>query len=130
MSWSGPTDASGIWKYHLKVIENWGIYWDKVDKDVTGTSYTLSTSEALQWESNYVWRLYATDVAGNSGSYSTQWNFTTHDNVAPSTPGTPDMDSGSDSGQYTTDNITNDNTPTFSWAASTDNAGGSGLGGL
>ncbi|MFA6134985.1 MAG: Ig-like domain-containing protein, partial [Phycisphaerae bacterium] len=32
VSWSAPSDASGIWKYHLKVIENWGVYWDKVDK--------------------------------------------------------------------------------------------------
>ena len=88
-----------------------GLYIDKVDKDVTGTSYTLGSSEGLQWEKNYTWRLYAVDALSQAGNYTTQWNFTTHDNVAPSTPGTPDMDSGSDSGQYTTDNITNDNTP-------------------
>ena len=37
------------------------------------------------------------------GSYTTEWNFTTHDGTAPSTPGTPDMDSGSDNGSSQTD---------------------------
>ena len=130
VQWNAANDTNGIWKYHLKVVENWLPYWDKVDKDVGNvTAYTLSSSEALEWEENYVWRLYAVDVAGNSGNYTGERNFSTHDGTAPSTPDTPDLDPGSDSGQSNSDKITNDNTPTFSWAASSDNSGGSGLDG-
>ena len=120
LQWSAASDTNGIWKYHLKVVENWLPYYDKVDKDVTGTSYALLSSEALQWEKNYVWRLYAVDTAGNDGSYTTEWNFTVDDVISPTAPGTPDMASGSDSGSSSSDNITNDNTPSFTWTASSD----------
>jgi hypothetical protein len=35
------------------------------------------------------------------------------DTMAPAAPGTPDLDAGSDNGISSTDNLTNDNTPTF-----------------
>jgi len=41
----------------------------------------------------------------------------TSDTTAPSTPGTPDLVAGSDSGQSSTDNVTNDNTPDISVTA-------------
>jgi cysteine-rich repeat protein len=51
----------------------------------------------------------------NAGGTSTASGplVVTIDTVAPSAPGTPDMDSGSDSGTSNSDNITNDDTPTF-----------------
>ena len=50
LTWSAASDGygSGVAKYHLRVFENWGLFLDKVDKDVTGTSYALTASEALQ----------------------------------------------------------------------------------
>jgi pimeloyl-ACP methyl ester carboxylesterase len=88
LTWLAASDGygSGVAKYHLKVFENWGLYIDKVDKDVTGTSYTLNDSEALQWGKNYGWRIYAIDGAGNSGAYTSNWYFTVQDNVKPHNP--------------------------------------------
>ena len=94
LSWSAASDGSGsgVTKYHLKVFQNWGVYWDIVDKDVTGTSYTLNESEALQWGQNYGWRIYAIDAVGNSGDYTGNRYFTVQDpnptisRVSPSSP--------------------------------------------
>ncbi|WP_440958142.1 Ig-like domain-containing protein [Oceanicaulis sp. LC35] len=41
----------------------------------------------------------------------------TVDNTAPAAPSTPDLDAGSDTGSSSTDNITNDTTPTFTGTA-------------
>ncbi len=53
-----------------------------------------------------------TDIAGNESSPSNSISITV-DNTAPATSGAPDMTAGTDSGISSTDNITNDNTPTF-----------------
>ncbi len=53
----------------------------------------------------------ATDAAGNT---TTATHNITVDTVAPASPGTPDLIATSDKGVSSTDNITNDNTPTFS----------------
>ena len=53
-----------------------------------------------------------TDAAGNVGSQVT--NIKVKDTVAPAVPFAPDLDSGSDTGSLSTDDITSDNTPTFS----------------
>jgi hypothetical protein len=64
-----------------------------------------------------------TDAAGNgagtNGYVAAYTSGSTHtvDRVAPAAPSTPDMASGSDSGSSTTDDITNDTTPTFSGTA-------------
>ena len=123
--WDAPLASADIWKYHLEVIENWGAHTKIVDKDITpdadvmSGSYTLDSSESLQWDKNYIWHVYAADVAGNVGSYGDQ-SLSPHDTTPPTTPGAADLDSASDSGKYDNDNITNDRTPTFTWAASDD----------
>ncbi len=54
----------------------------------------------------------ALDIAGNERISSGL--TVTIETAAPSAPGTPDLDSGSDTGISNTDNITNDTTPQFS----------------
>lgn len=56
------------------------------------------------------------DVAGNIGSTVSPALNVTIDTVAPGAPSTPDLLAASDSGQSSTDNITNDATPTFALA--------------
>ncbi|MFI5377668.1 MAG: Ig-like domain-containing protein [Tepidisphaerales bacterium] len=58
----------------------------------------------------------AMDVAGNAAPLSEVLTVTL-DTEAPDTPPAPDLDAGSDSGISNTDNITNDNTPTFNITA-------------
>ncbi|MBD1581572.1 tandem-95 repeat protein [Pseudoalteromonas sp. S16_S37] len=62
---------------------------------------------------------YVICVQTSDGTTTFQKSFTitVNDNVAPNAPSTPDLDSGSDSGASSTDNITNDATPTFSGTA-------------
>jgi hypothetical protein len=59
----------------------------------------------------------ALDAAGNRSSDSSILSVT-FDRTAPSAPSAPDLQSGSDSGVSSTDNITNDYTPTFDVSAS------------
>ncbi len=60
-----------------------------------------------------------TDVAGNESVQSDTWSITV-DTTAPATvPGTPDLVAASDTGSSTTDNITNDTTPTFEGTGAT-----------
>jgi YVTN family beta-propeller protein len=56
------------------------------------------------------------DPAGNVGPASTALSVTV-DTAAPSSPAAPDLDTASDSGASSADNLTNDSTPTFNGAA-------------
>jgi subtilisin-like proprotein convertase family protein len=58
----------------------------------------------------------ATDTLGNVGAMSSGLAITI-DTTAPAAPTTPDMTAGTDSGSSNSDNITNDNTPTFTGTA-------------
>ena len=49
------------------------------------------------------------------------------DSTAPGRPGTTDMNNSDDSGYSSTDNITDDSSPRFTWGAAQDNSGGSGI---
>jgi DNA-binding protein len=60
-----------------------------------------------------------TDAAGNTGSGTTDSNNYAIDSVAPNAPSTPDLAVGSDSGSSSTDDITNDATPTLTGTAET-----------
>ncbi|HEX2766115.1 MAG TPA: Ig-like domain-containing protein, partial [Candidatus Limnocylindria bacterium] len=57
-----------------------------------------------------------TDTAGN-GNALTSGPTVTVDRTAPAAPSTPDLDAASDSGSSSTDNVTNDQTPTFNGTA-------------
>ncbi len=58
----------------------------------------------------------ATDLAGNVSAASSALAVTI-DTTAPGAPSEPDLDVGSDTGDSNTDDVTADNTPTFSGAA-------------
>ncbi|OZI61960.1 Ig-like domain-containing protein [Bordetella genomosp. 11] len=94
----GSLDNGGTWTDITSKVSGTSLAWDGV---------VLSGSNAI--------RLKVTDAAGNDGTVAAQ--AYTLDTVAPATPSTPDMTLGSDSGASSSDNITNDATPTFTGAA-------------
>ncbi|MDP3515768.1 MAG: Ig-like domain-containing protein, partial [Pseudohongiella sp.] len=59
----------------------------------------------------------ATDIAGNVSSQGS--DSATVDTTAPSAPSAPDLQAASDTGSSSTDNITSDNTPTFTGSGGT-----------
>lgn len=77
---------------------------------ITGTTWSYEATVANG--TTYQFNVKETDVAGNTSSATS--NFTViGDTSAPSAPSVPDMTAATDSGSSPTDNITNDNTPTF-----------------
>src|SRR3569623_1921339 len=89
-----------------------GAPWTDVTNKVSGTTLTwngvtLTGSDTL--------KLKVTDNAGNDGTVASQAYVldTTH----PSTPSTPDMTAGTDTGTSNSDDITNDTTPAFTGTA-------------
>jgi hypothetical protein len=79
----------------------------------TGGNYSITASVLAQGA--YSVTATATDAAGNASAASTGLNVTI--DTAASAPSTPDLAAGSDTGTSATDNITNDNTPTFTGTA-------------
>ncbi len=71
--------------------------------DYTGTTLAGGATYAITGTS--------IDTAGNSASFAAQ--NVTIDIITPATPVAPDLQTASDSGSSTTDNITSDNTPSF-----------------
>jgi parallel beta-helix repeat protein len=85
---------------------------------VTGNglgAWTLTNSTANLSDGNYAVTATVTDLAGNVSSSSLGLAVVI-DTVVVS-PSTPDLDAASDSGSLNTDNVTNDDTPTFSGTA-------------
>jgi hypothetical protein len=80
---------------------------------VTGgvTQYVDATVAAGQ---QYFYRVRATNLAGRSGASNIDTVTTP---TPPAAPSAPDLAPGSDSGASSTDNVTNDNTPTFTGTA-------------
>ena len=62
---------------------------------------------------------HETDAAGNTSGDSGNLSLTI-DTTAPGTPGAPDLQAASDSGSSSTDNVTNDTTPTFDGTCASD----------
>ncbi|MCE0557887.1 tandem-95 repeat protein [Motilimonas sp. E26] len=77
------------------------------------TANTLQTKVSTQ-PGSYTICIQTSD--GNA-TFQESFTITVVDNVAPSAPSTPDLDSASDYGPSNTDNITNDTTPTLSGSA-------------
>jgi gliding motility-associated-like protein len=75
---------------------------------LNGSAFTSGT--VVSSEGSYT--LVVTDAAGNSTTVSFFL-----DKTPPAAPSPPDLTAGSDSGTSNTDNITNDNTPTFTGTA-------------
>jgi hypothetical protein len=79
--------------------------------DVTARKVTVTAGD-LGTEGVKAITARITDVAGNESNASASLDVTL-DTADPATPATPDLLAASDSGSSTTDNITNDRTPTI-----------------
>ncbi|MFO1488694.1 MAG: Ig-like domain-containing protein [Verrucomicrobiota bacterium] len=124
--WNDSTDSggAGLYQYEVEIYDG-DITWGDISTTTTSSTYTPSSNIELD---TIYWKIRAVDKAGNISSYSTEWSVDIVDTTAPTTPGTPDLSSGDDSGYSSTDNITRYTSGlTFSWSASTD--GGSGMSG-
>ena len=75
--------------------------------DVLGRALATNGTE----DGSYTMSVISTDNVGNVETTAT-WTWT-YDSQAPGKPDSPDLDAGSDLGELQTDNITNDDTPTF-----------------
>ncbi len=82
----------------------------------TGGTYTITSSTLAT--GGRPMNALATDIAGNSSTASANLTVTIDTTVPTGIPSVPNLDAGSDSGTSNTDNITNDNTPTFSGTGS------------
>ena len=95
-----------------------------VISSVSGTLGTTSANGAGNWsftagtmvQGAHTITATATDAAANTSVASSGLGITI-DTTAPAAPSTPDLTSASDSGSSNTDNLTNDNTPTFTGTA-------------
>ena len=82
----------------------------------SGGSVTI-TMGTIGADGTYPFKAYQTDPAGNVSAQSSALSMTV-DTAASSAPGTPDLQTASDSGASSTDNITTDTTPGFSVSCS------------
>jgi hypothetical protein len=83
-----------------------------IEAEDTSAPYSVTWDSTAVADGAHTLIAVARDAAGNYAT-STAINITV-DNTAPTTPGTPD----------TTSDLTNDNTPTWTWTASTDATAG------
>ncbi|MBI2933737.1 MAG: hypothetical protein HYY16_19000 [Planctomycetes bacterium] len=111
--WSDVVDSCGV-GYQIQ-IDNSGLGFPTPEIDQSNLAASAFTPAALP-DAPYYWRVRAIDGAGNPGAWSAVLMFTV-DTTPPLTPAAPDLLSTSDSGPSSTDNITNDVTPTFTGSA-------------
>ncbi|MBN2293997.1 MAG: hypothetical protein JXM70_16340 [Pirellulales bacterium] len=83
---------------------------------ISGDFESGSATATLQSDGTCDYSITAVDAAGNVSGQSAPLSVTV-DTQAPDPPPAPDLQAGSDLGISDTDNITNDNTPTFDIAA-------------
>src|SRR5205823_1186285 len=80
-------------------------------------AWTITDTPSVA-DGSYNYRARATDTAGNVGvSDPLQVLVVEIDTTAPAAPSTPDLNALSDSGASSSDNITNDSTPSFGGSA-------------
>jgi hypothetical protein len=77
---------------------------------VSSTSITCTTPAGTTGAKNVVVTNSDTQASTLTGGFT----------YLPAAPGTPDVDTGSDTGSSNSDNITSDNTPTLSVGGATD----------
>jgi len=112
-SWTASTDSgSGL------ATTAYTVQWSQSSSFSSGVSASTSTTNSFTQptslaDGTWYFRVLATDMAGNNSSYSTAGSVLV-DSTAPSVPGTPSSSSSK-----------TNNTPTWTWAVSTDS--GSGL---
>ncbi|RIX42991.1 MAG: DUF4347 domain-containing protein [Rhodocyclales bacterium GT-UBC] len=89
-----------------------GSTWTTATATVGQSTWTLS-GQTLTGSNTL--KVKVTDTAGNDGTvYSQAYAF---DTTAPTAPAVPDLSAASDSGSSSTDNLTNDTTPTVTGTA-------------
>jgi len=92
-------------------------YWWAVDDSTpaSGGTFTasLTATPTVTVNSGHTFYVAAVDTAGNIGA-ATSLTFTI-DTLLPAAPGSLDLTAASDTGSSSTDNITSDTTPTFTW---------------
>ncbi|MBY0239695.1 MAG: DUF4214 domain-containing protein, partial [Burkholderiaceae bacterium] len=124
---SGTSSSDGVTSVTTPVISGTAeanasvTLYDTDGTTVLGTttadgSGNWSITSATLSEANHTLTAKATDAAGNVSSASTDLELTI-DVTAPGTPGTPDLDAGSDTGTSNSDNITKTTTPIFTGTA-------------
>jgi bacillolysin len=86
---------------------------------VDPTSGAWSMTLSAVGDGTHTYTAKATDAAGNTSGVSNSRTVIV-DTQAPAKPATPDLDEGSDSGTSNSDDITNNNTPTFNGTAEAD----------
>ena len=74
-----------------------------------------ANDSAVMAAGTYSIRVSSTDAS--SATFSKSLTVTVVDNVVPASPSTPDLATASDTGSATSDNLTNDTTPTFTGTA-------------
>src|SRR5262249_12403215 len=79
------------------------------------TDYSISVS--LTQNADNFFLVTATNTTNSNQSAETAVPTITEDSIAPLAPSTPTLDPASESGSSNTDNITDDNTPTFDGTA-------------
>jgi hypothetical protein len=79
-NWSAVSDVSGVY-YSLQIatsknVTTAGNFTDPLVSvsNITGTNYTLNTTEALPY-GTYYWIVQAVDRAGNAGNWTTAYSF-------------------------------------------------------
>jgi hypothetical protein len=102
-------------------------YWWAIDDSTPQTGGTFTTSlnatPTVTVNGPHMMNVVAVDVAGNFSSNAASLAFTI-DTGLPTTPTNLNLQTASDTGNNTTDNITSDTTPMFDWTASSDAVSG------
>ena len=107
------TDADSGQTYSYSIVS--------VNGDATSTAFNTSSSSLRATNAStlaagsYTVVVRTTDSGG--ATYDKSLTVTVNDDVAPSAPSTPDLDSASDTGTSNSDNITNATRPTFTGTA-------------
>ena len=109
---SGMLSANIVSGEYVQVSIDNGSTWNTATATVGQNAWSLAGVTLLG--SNTL-RVKVTDTAGNDGAVLNQAYVL--DSAAPAAPSAPDMTAGTDSGLSSTDNITNDTTPTFTGTA-------------
>ena len=115
--WSDSTDPAGAFDTitYTFQADNDGCSFPSPITQAGLTASTFTPASNLA-DGTYCWHVRASDEDGGDSAFSATRSITI-DTVAPAPPSQPDLDAGSDSGSSSTDNLTNDNTPTFTGTA-------------
>lgn len=116
LTWTASSGGSLIEGYQIRSYNSATSVERVVGASCSGIIAATNCSETSVPDGNWKYTVTARQQLW-SGPESGPSNSIFIDTTAPSPPSTPDMTSGTDSGSSSSDNITNDNTPTFAGTA-------------